>query len=657
METLRVLIAIFISLASLMSLRTYADEQTPYGGTPFRIPGSIPAYFFDNGGEGVAYHDADAGNRGGLGRATDVDLDSRGYHYAYVGWTEAGEWLEYTVNVQQSGNYIVEAIVASDGQGGAFHIELDGVDRTGPIVVPNTGDWRNFVAIAKTEIHLDAGMRVMRIALDSIGSSGSVGNIMAVNLVPSVTSIPGIVEAERFKDGEGIGYHDTGAGNNGNRYRSTDVDIDFPQWYSFDLDQAATGHYVGWTQAGEWLTYDIDVQVSGYYALGATVMSDGQGGTFHIEFDGVDKTGPIAVPSTGGWQMPEDISVGRIYLNAGLQSMRIVMDTNGASGSVGNLDRIKLFFAERVPRYVAIPGTVQAEYFDGGGEGIAYHDTDVGNNGTGGFHNVDTDFDVDTGTTYVGWTRAGEWIEYTVQVQTAGYYMLDTMVASDSEGGTFHVEFDGIDKTGSIPVPNTQGWRMWQIVRAPSRIYLAAGSHVMRLAMDSVGPSGSVANFDWLRLTPRSTVPGIIEAEAFNDGSEGVAYHDTDTGNNGHCCRGTDVDLDVYSLDNRLVSYVGWTQAGEWLAYTVDVLTAGYYRVEAQVASQGVGGTFHIELNGVDITGPLSVPDTGDWRNWQGVAKSNIYLMPSIDATLRIVLDSTGPSGSVGNIDFISFSQ
>src|SRR5262249_8606076 len=76
-------------------------SATPFGGTPRAIPGIVEAEEFDDGGEGIAYHDTTAGNKGGAFRATDVDIESTtdaggGFD---VGWTRPGEWLQYTVNV------------------------------------------------------------------------------------------------------------------------------------------------------------------------------------------------------------------------------------------------------------------------------------------------------------------------------------------------------------------------------------------------------------------------------------------------------------------------------------------------------------------------------------------------------------------------------
>src|SRR5262245_56268462 len=78
---------------------------TPYLGSPVAIPGQINAANFDNGGDGVAYHDNSPGNSGGQYRSGDVDIEASSEGGYDVGWTSAGEWLNYTVNVGWAGNY------------------------------------------------------------------------------------------------------------------------------------------------------------------------------------------------------------------------------------------------------------------------------------------------------------------------------------------------------------------------------------------------------------------------------------------------------------------------------------------------------------------------------------------------------------------------
>ena len=99
------------------------------------IPGRIEAEEYDRGGEGLAYHEANAnGNQGGgTFRNDEVDIEvctdaGGGFN---LGYTLTGEWLEYTVNVTTSGIYDLDLRVAKDGDGGLFHIEMDGVNITG----------------------------------------------------------------------------------------------------------------------------------------------------------------------------------------------------------------------------------------------------------------------------------------------------------------------------------------------------------------------------------------------------------------------------------------------------------------------------------------------------------------------------------------------
>lgn len=134
------------------------------------------------------------------------------------------------------------------------------------------------------------------------------------------------------------------------------------------------------------------------------------------------------------------------------------------------------------------PTKIEAEDYDVGGEGVAYHDTDPGNNG--GQYRPAEDVDIETcsdagGGFNVGWLAQSEWTEYTVDVPVAGDHTFDIRVASASTGGTLHLEFNGIDETGNIAVPVTGGWQTWTTVSATAN--LAAGIQTMRFVPTSSG--------------------------------------------------------------------------------------------------------------------------------------------------------------------------
>src|SRR5687768_7777153 len=123
-------------------------------------------------------------------------------------------------------------------------------------------------------------------------------------------------------------------------------------------------------------------------------------------------------------------------------------------------------------------------------------------------------------------------------------------------------------------------------------------------------------------------IPGTIELEDFDEGDEGVAYHDLEPENQEKKeppYRKTGVDLEWHEAASGKFN-LGWTRPGEWLIYTVDVKEAGTYRIDMLVACQGAGGTFRLEFNGVDRSGPVTVPDTGGWQHLKPFSHRGVKL-------------------------------
>jgi hypothetical protein len=85
-------------------------------------------------------------------------------------------------------------------------------------------------------------------------------------------------------------------------------------------------------------------------------------------------------------------------------------------------------------------------------------------------------------------------------------------------------------------------------------------------------------------------------------------------------------------------------------------MTAGIYRLDARVASRGAGGTFHVEVDGADVTGPLVIPDTTAWQNWTTISH-DATVLPAGPHVLRVVVDRSGSDGVVGNLNWIELSS
>lgn len=143
----------------------FGDGQFPYpdASKPAPIPGTLVAANFDSGGEGVAYHDNDVGNKGNVYRLNE-DVDIEAYDNSYtIGWFDNGEWVEYTVNVAKTATYKATIRVASQLTTGSFSIYFDGQLIADRVKVPSTGGWSTFSSITVTGLPLTEGTHVLRI--------------------------------------------------------------------------------------------------------------------------------------------------------------------------------------------------------------------------------------------------------------------------------------------------------------------------------------------------------------------------------------------------------------------------------------------------------------------------------------------------------------
>jgi Glycosyl hydrolases family 16/Carbohydrate binding module (family 6)/Ricin-type beta-trefoil lectin domain-like len=135
----------------------------------------------------------------------------------------------------------------------------------------------------------------------------------------------------------------------------------------------------------------------------------------------------------------------------------------------------------------AVPGTVQAENYDTGGQGVGYSVSST--NGTGNNYRsdgVDLEVTTDTGGGYdLGWTASGQYFRYTVNVETAGAYTVTFRVsAPGAVNDAFHLSnSSGTDLSGTVNVPATGGYQAWTNVTAT--VTLPAGEQTLTLNQDN----------------------------------------------------------------------------------------------------------------------------------------------------------------------------
>ena len=171
---------------------TVYPPRTPYNGVK-EIPGIIECEDFDGGAEGMSFHDSDNVNEGDV---KDYRTDSGGVDLVkgnggtVIGYTAQGEWLEYTVNVSQAGEYEYEATVSSGNDGAAFSLSVikDGqMTQLAKVKVPKTGDsdWSKYKTVTgKLSKPLEAGEQTLRITIE-----GAYANIDKIEIKSTETGI------------------------------------------------------------------------------------------------------------------------------------------------------------------------------------------------------------------------------------------------------------------------------------------------------------------------------------------------------------------------------------------------------------------------------------------------------------------------------------
>ena len=146
-------------------------EQVPFLGNSFNIPGIIEAGNYDKFeggvGQGISYVDVSQQNEGGYRPQEYVDALVDTQEGATVGWLSAGEWMEYSINVQTAGKYdfIFRYASGNANGGGPFYLEIDGNKISTDISVDYTIDWDSWASKTVNNVELNEGEHVLRLVI------------------------------------------------------------------------------------------------------------------------------------------------------------------------------------------------------------------------------------------------------------------------------------------------------------------------------------------------------------------------------------------------------------------------------------------------------------------------------------------------------------
>lgn len=411
---------------------------------------------------------------------------------------------------------------------------------------------------------------------------------------------------------------------------------------------------------------------------------------------------------------------------------------------------------------MTLPGTVQAEDFDKGGDGVTYHDANSNKEGDASSYRSDcegVDIVNGNGGKAIGYTSTDEWLEYTVNVTQAGYYTYEAVASSGTTGSGFRLDlsdFDGLTRlTENISVPQTASndWGTYKTLTGRTLIPLKEGDQVIRLtitgsscnidkinfkhvevdntlnmkitatpstatvsevttfnltpvnakrdsaianvrlyingslaatmksrpfqynyrpsakgtvtvsaiAVDTLGHESEITKLSLTvknKRTPYSgsgiNLPGTLQAEQFDKGGEGVAFHDSDSNDEGKASYRTDNEgVDIVTGNGGYA--IGYTANGEWLEYTVNVKKNGTYGYKATVSSGTNNSGFRIGLmkNGSETTlARVSVPNTNSWDTYNTLSTEVISTkLYEGQQTIRITI--TGQNCNIDKIEFV----
>ncbi len=310
--------------------------------------------------------------------------------------------------------------------------------------------------------------------------------------------LPGTLEIENYRlGGQGIGYSDNDAEDKLGQGRPGD---------GVDVGTIDGITYVGNTEDGEWLSYAIKVDKTETYDIWINYAAENSDGQISASLNDTPIFTEQTLPKTIDLNQFDSIKIATHLFNSGSGILKIKIDKGGF-----NLN--KLFLVEPpIPQapfsgnpFLA-PCKIEAEDYDVGGEGVAYHDSDDINQ-SGEYRTDGVDIGTGGSGYTMGYSAVGEWLEYSIDVKEDAEFELSIYYASGRPGGGAKIGFSlpdtNVTLINSFDLPVTSGWSSYDTLGI-GNVVLPKGLHVLRLNIVDRG-----FNLDWVEIIKVTDEVGI----------------------------------------------------------------------------------------------------------------------------------------------------
>ena len=338
---------------------TAYNPRSVFNNDTIKLPGTIQAENFDKGGDGVTYHDSNSNKEGD---ASSYRSDCEGVDIVNgnggkaIGYTNTDEWLEYTVNVKEAGYYNYKAVASSGTTGSGFQLALSDIDG-----LTNITNKINVPQTASSD-----WSKYTTISGRTLIPLKEGDQVIRLTITGSSCNIDKVI-FEHIEVTDSINIKITSSPSTGT---------------------AGTASVINFTPV--YAECDSAIAKIRLYTNGNLTTDTIKSRPFHYNYK----------PSSGG----------KVSFTA------IAIDTLGRESAIAQYTyKIRGPYSSAI----SIPGTIQAENFDKGGEGLSFHDSDSNDEGDASYRSDNEGVDIVKGNNgnAIGYTKSGEWLEYTVNVK------------------------------------------------------------------------------------------------------------------------------------------------------------------------------------------------------------------------------------------------